>query len=56
VAFYRGFAGGVPGSRVCDGRFFLSGKMSGFVYSKYYGELQDEAAKKRYNEKLKFIG
>jgi len=22
----------------------------------YYGELQDEAAKKRYNEKLKFIG
>ena len=52
----RGFAGGVPASRVRDGRFFLSGKMSGFVYSKYYSELQDEAAKKRYNEKLKFIG
>ena len=30
--------------------------MSGFVYSKYNGELQDEASIKRYNEKLKFIG
>ena len=30
--------------------------MSGFVYSNYYGELQDEAAKKRYKEKLQLIG
>ena len=35
---------------------FLSRKMSGFVYSKYYNELQDKAARKRYKEKLNFLG
>ena len=29
--------------------------MSVFVYSKYFNELKDEAAKKRYEEKMKIV-